>query len=445
MFSSNQEQQLVKFGLKCMNHYYGISVNELKELAYQFAKKLTLPYPRSWEVNKKAGQKWFNLFMKRHPELALKFRIPGQTSSERIRTFCKDNVAKFFDNLKRLIDQHHFNSSSIYNMNETGFSTVPAEIGKAIASRHIKKIGKLDASEHANMATMAFTICANGKSIPPFFLFPRKHMQSTFLDSDVLDGTVAYANDSGRMHRPEFVRFLRHFIRFVKPSPESPVLLLLDSNYASHLSVDSMELAAANGVHMLSFPPRCSHKLQPFDVSVYRPLKSFYKKQCIAWQRNNANKALEFHHVAGLVCSTLDMAITQTIIKSGFVFTGIAPFDQALHAVNQNSASAAAPDDDMSEINLHDVNHQKEFVISEPWTIRPSSAMSFYSSSSSTLDEIGSSQATTPKNPTSHWQNPIQSTVLTSTESFAALKMKTVTTAPKKVWLKCFYTTKLTE
>lgn len=116
-------------------------------------------------------------------------------------------------------------------------------------------------------------------------------MQTSFLDN-VSSGTVGFANDSGWMDQSAFVRFIRHFIRNVKPSFDSPVLLLMD-NHTSHLSVDALDLAAANGVHILSFPPHCSHKLQPLDVSVFGPVKAYYKSQCSTWQKNNANKVNE--------------------------------------------------------------------------------------------------------------------------------------------------------
>lgn len=122
------------------------------------------------------------------------------------------------------------------------------------------------------------------------------------------------------MCQPEFVRFNPHFIRNVKTSPDSPVLLLLD-NHASHLSVEALDVAAANGIHTLSFPPHCSNKLQPLDVSVYGPVKTYYKSQCSAWQKNNANQVLEIRYIPGLVCATLNKSLTPSIIKAGFKST----------------------------------------------------------------------------------------------------------------------------
>ena len=286
VFSSAQEKDLVQYTLKCVNHYYGLSVIELRELAYQYARKLAVDYPINWDTAQMAGHHWYANFMRRHPELVL--RSPEQTSAHRVKAFCKENVEMFFHNLGQLIDEHHFEATQIYNMDETGFSTVATKIGKVIAMKGSRRVGKLEAAERGTMITMALCVNAAGNSIPPFFLFPRKNMQTTFLDN-VSPGTVGFANTSGWMCAPEFERYMRHFISSVKPTQASPVLLLLD-NHSSHLSVEALDIAIASGVHILSFPPHCSHRLQPLDVSVFGPVKTHYKSQCAAWQKNNANK-----------------------------------------------------------------------------------------------------------------------------------------------------------
>jgi len=114
----------------------------------------------------------------------------------RIKAFCKENVDKFFKNLSRLLDEFHFDSTTIYNMDESSFSNVPTKIDKVIALKGIRRIGKVEAAEPGTMVTMALTVCANGNFLPPFFLFPRKNMQTCFLDN-VSGGTAGFANDSG--------------------------------------------------------------------------------------------------------------------------------------------------------------------------------------------------------------------------------------------------------
>lgn len=269
-----------------MGHYYGLSITELRELAYQFAKKMG-GCPDGWDDEKMAPRHWYYKFMKRHPQLVL--RTPEQTSMNRAKAFCKSNVDRFFENFISVLSSgHDFGATQIFNMDESGFSTVPSKIGKVIALKGMRRVGKMEAAERGTMITMALAVSAAGNSIPPFFLFPRKKMQSSFLDN-VSSGTAGYANDSGWMCQPEFVHFMRHFIAFAKPSLASPVILLMDK-HCSHLSVEAIDLAVENGVHIVTFPPHCSHRLQPLDVSVFGPVKAYYKSQCSAWQKNNANK-----------------------------------------------------------------------------------------------------------------------------------------------------------
>lgn len=74
------------------------------------------------------------------------------------------------------------------------------------------------------------------------------------------------------MLQPDFVRFINHFAKFTRSSKENPTLLLLD-NRSSHMSVGAINFALEHGITMLTFPPHCSHRLQPLDVSVFGPVK----------------------------------------------------------------------------------------------------------------------------------------------------------------------------
>lgn len=55
IFTEDEEEALVEYLVKCSNHYYGLSITELKELAYEFAKKIEAKYPNSWNDNNMAG------------------------------------------------------------------------------------------------------------------------------------------------------------------------------------------------------------------------------------------------------------------------------------------------------------------------------------------------------------------------------------------------------
>nr|XP_047122952.1 MFS-type transporter clz9-like [Hydra vulgaris] len=89
----------------------------------------------------------------------------------------------------------------------------------------------------------------------------------------------------------QYTQWLRSFMlrrnELSLRNPEAnPVLLLLD-NHENHVSIVCLDLVKENSQTMLSFPPHCSHKLQPLDWSVYWPLKRYYNAACDNWIVSN--------------------------------------------------------------------------------------------------------------------------------------------------------------
>lgn len=326
-------------------------------------------------------------------------------------------------------------------MDETGFSTVPSKVGKVIAVKDMKKVGQMTSQERGTMVTMALAANAAGNTIPPFFLFPRKNMQTTFLENASI-GSVGFANESGWMKQDEFIKFIAHFIKHSNATKNSPKLLLLD-NHSSHLSIGALDMAAENGVTLLSFPPHCSHRMQPLDVSVYGPVKAYYKSQCNAWMRNNVGKVLEIRHIPSLVETTLDLALVPRTIKSGFEATGICPFNPDIF-VDSDFVQAEVSGENVSDASLElqqDEDEQRRIVVAsdvpEPaahetvsTSSEPSTSISRASSLCSLLSEIGPLQKGSPKKKSNRGRKAMRSTVLTSADHIAALKDKQ--TASKK-------------
>lgn len=128
------------------------------------------------------------------------------------------------------------------------------------------------------------------------------------------------------MNEDSFCLFLLHFVKHAKPSKEKPCLLLLD-NHESHLSISALNYAKDNGITMLSFPPHCSHKLQPLDRTVYGPLKRYFNVHADAWMSNNPGKVMTIYDIAFIVGQAYPLAVTPNNIQSGFRVSGVCPFN----------------------------------------------------------------------------------------------------------------------
>lgn len=301
----------MQYILKSSAVYYGLSIVELRSLAYEYAKKIEIDYPSTWNEKRMAGWDWYYSFMKRHRNLSL--RTPEQTSLARAKAFSKANVNTFFANLNSVLTEKVFEPHRIWNMDETGFPTVATKTIKVLAAKGTKCVGQIASQERGTNVSMALAVSASGASIPPCFLFPRKNMRPTFLDN-AIPGSIGFANESGYMKKPEFEKYMEHFIKHSNATMEAPTLLLLD-NHSSHLSVNAIDMAVNHGITMLSFPPHCSHRLQPLDVSVFGPVKKFYVSQSDAWLKNNAGRVLEICHVPSIVDKCLDLGATPKNIK----------------------------------------------------------------------------------------------------------------------------------
>lgn len=152
-------------------HYYGLSIAEMMQLAYQSAVKGKVLVHQLWRDKNTASKQWFYGYIKRH--LQLTSQTPEQTSMNRVKAFCRENVDNFFRNLGQVIDS--FNASSIWNKDESGFSTVPSKMGKIISMKSVKRVGQITSGERGTMITLAVAISAAGNTILSFFCFREKN------------------------------------------------------------------------------------------------------------------------------------------------------------------------------------------------------------------------------------------------------------------------------
>ena len=249
IFSDAQESKLVEYITESANIYFGLTPVEVRKLAYECAISFNVDVPESWQNNKQAGPDWFTSFLKRHSSLSI--RVPEATSLARAKSFNRENVKQFYTKLASVIDRHKLTGAQIYNVDETGITTVqkPRSI---VAPKGVKQVGALTSGERGALVTMCLSVNAIGNVIPPMLVFPRINYRDYFL-RDGPPCSIGVANKSGWMVAEHFLEYMKHFVKHVRPSKENPVLLLLD-NHDSHLAIDILDFAKENGVILLSFP-----------------------------------------------------------------------------------------------------------------------------------------------------------------------------------------------
>jgi hypothetical protein len=106
------------------------------------------------------------------------------------------------------------------------------------------------------------------------------------------------------------------------------------------------------------------HIIQPFDVSVFKPLKQQWKEIVNEWLIENENKSLTRQHVAPLLKKVVENRVTLTTIKNGFRRCGIFPF------------------------NPDNVDYSKCIKMSKPETIKNTDASTVDSNQESTTEHL---------------------------------------------------------
>lgn len=83
-------------------------------------------------------------------------------------------------------------------------------------------------------------------------------------------------------------------------SKDIVVPLLLD-NHASHTAVKNINFCKENGIVLLTFPPHCTHKLQPMDRAIFGPMKKAVNRTCDNWMHSHPEKVMTIYNISGII------------------------------------------------------------------------------------------------------------------------------------------------
>ena len=154
--------------------------------------------------------------------------------------FNRPQVSRFFDLLKESLNFDKFTPDKIFNIDETGMSTVQ-KMSRAIAQKGLKQVGKISSAEKGKTVTVICAINAIGVFISPLFIFPRKRMVPSLMN-DAPQGAVGYTSTNGWTEGSIFLDWLIHFQRIINASLDNKVLVILD-NHNSHIFLPAVHYA----------------------------------------------------------------------------------------------------------------------------------------------------------------------------------------------------------
>ena len=313
------ENELALYCVKMADMGFGLARSDVMAVAFKIAETSGRKHPFTEGT---AGRAWFDGFRSRHPKLTL--RSTQSLSHARASSANQEIIGDYFGKLAAVCAKLNLLTKpmQIYNMDETGV-TVVHKPGKVVTEVGRRNVWAVTSGEKGKTHTILSCVSAAGSALPPFMIFPRKRITDN-LKSGAVPGTTFHCSDTGWVNTELFFEWLQFFVRSIPPS--RPVLLILDG-HSSHISIEAVEFARSNGVHMLCIPAHTTHILQPLDVGVFKSFKAAYNKACKKLLSEHPHRVITTEQIAGLIGKAWPQSLTPVNIMSGFKKCGIYPLN----------------------------------------------------------------------------------------------------------------------
>ena len=334
VLTDEEEKQLADYCVKMADMGFGLSREDVMLTAFRIAEISGRKHPFT---KGSAGRSWFDGFRSRHQNLTIR---SAQSLSHSRAACANENVIRdYFAKLGALCARLNILTKpmQIFNMDETGLSIVHKP-GRVLTQVGRRNVWAITSAEKGKTHTVLTCASASGYALPPFMIYPRKRITDK-LKVGAVPGTVFHCSDSGWVNGPLFLKWFEFFLKNIPPI--RPILLLLDG-HASHISIDVIELARVNDVHMLCLPAHTTHILQPLDVRVFKSLKAFYYKACKKYISDHSGRVITTDVIASLLAVAWPQSVTPVNIMAGFKKSGVYPLNPGEVTDRQIAPSIAA-------------------------------------------------------------------------------------------------------
>lgn len=309
----------------------------------------------------KNGEKWFKLFLARHPTLA--FRTPEAVTAAS-STVSENDVRGWFRQINDYFVENNLlhifsDPARVLNGDETNFVLCP-KTGLVLSSKGEKNVYEVDHAQAKTSLTVMFTFSADGNLTPPMVIFPNKRLPAEITSKIPGDWGVGLS-ENGWMNSDIFYEYIKNVLHphLVKIGTTFPVILFVDG-HKSHLTYAVSELCSTLQIVLIALYPNCTRLLQPADVAAFKPLKTEWQKTVLEWRRTNPSQALTKIQFVPLLKTTIEKSIKPQTIINGFRATGICPWNE--DAVDYSKCLGTK---DTKRTNSSDIIRDKEKLLSK--------------------------------------------------------------------------------
>lgn len=233
-------------------------------------------------------------------------------------------ISSYFDALTTLFLEASYLPDDIYNFDESGFS-----LGTSISTRVLtsskKRAPRKKVPGRQEWVTAIEGISAIGRALPPLLIYTGEHTNTGWIPAFAPPNWRFSSTRKGWTSDSIGYEWLRTiFEPETKPSTPRRRLLLTDG-HSSHLTAKFIAFCLDNAIDLVVLPPHSSHILQPLDVAIFSPLKTYLTRETDRLSRFDPGRISKVDWTIAYITAR-EEAFRSNSILSGFRKTGVFPF-----------------------------------------------------------------------------------------------------------------------
>lgn len=283
------------------------------------------------------GKNWLDGFKRRHPSVHSAFS--RRIEASRYSAVSREQLEPWFDQVKELMDKHHYTPDRIWNMDETGFALGSSQSKRVLvivdrsSSLGKRKGGSTKPVQiepgRQEWSTLVECCSAGGKILPPLVVLKGDGiMQPYWMPVGVnVDGWHWSTSHTGWSNDTLGYLWLKDVFEphTCQKDPSLRRLLIADGA-GSHCKAKTIGFCLKHSIDLLILPSHTSHVTQPLDVGVFSSLKAAMAKQVDQAALDEAHTITKSEFTTALAKSRVE-AMTERHIRTGWRASGLFPFN----------------------------------------------------------------------------------------------------------------------
>jgi len=323
ILSLNEEDKIVNWILAKAKVGFPVHPENIKDSIQKILKSFPRKNPFK---DDRPGKKWLFSFLKRHQEIGKRHT---EIISKARAAVTENSIRLWFDGVSSFLKEEGYSdilcdSRRIINCDETGIQLCP-KTGKVLGPKKMNNFYEIAKNSEKENITVLCTYSADGSVLPPMIIYPYKRIPN-YIYQSVPGNWGIGRSDSGWMVSATFYEYIANIMYpwLVDNEVKFPVILYLDG-HKSHLSLELSEFCTEKKIILYCLPPNATHILQPCDVSIFKPLKSYWKDMVKA--HNLISKSpITKNNFGNIFKDAFDKVKPESIIN-GFKACGMFPFN----------------------------------------------------------------------------------------------------------------------